>query len=147
MKHFFSLKQCPILDKLSPPLDLLWWLLSRTIYCSVVKRFMTVFLQKKRCRRVLLDPSFDQNAHLTFHFFWVKVPLSQYRPALLCSKIARQISHENEWFYNLWFIFEKAYFLIKTYIPKGPSINYVVSKSGIFDPLPPLSSFLLSNVS
>ena len=34
----------------------------------------------------------------TFHLFWVKAPLSQDRPALLCSKTAWLISRENEWF-------------------------------------------------
>ena len=29
---------------------------------------------------------------------------------------------------------------------KGPSINYVVSKSAIFDPLPPCRLFLISRV-
>ena len=32
----------------------------------------------------------------TFYLFWVKVPLSQHRPALLCSKMEIQISHKNE---------------------------------------------------
>ena len=31
-----------------------------------------------------------------FHLFWVKAPLSQGRPAPLCSKTAWLISHKNE---------------------------------------------------
>jgi hypothetical protein len=41
----------------------------------------------------------------TFHLFWVKAPLSQGRPALLCSKTAWLISHENEWFDDFFFSF------------------------------------------
>ena len=41
----------------------------------------------------------------TLHLFWVKAPLSQGRSALLCSKTAWQISHENEWFDDFFFIF------------------------------------------
>ena len=41
----------------------------------------------------------------TFHLFWVKAPLSQGRAALLCSKTAWLISHENEWFDDFFFIF------------------------------------------
>jgi hypothetical protein len=42
----------------------------------------------------------------TFHLFWVKAPLSQGRPALLYSRTAwPQISHENEWFDDFFFIF------------------------------------------
>ena len=41
----------------------------------------------------------------TLHLFWVKAPLSQGRPALLCSKTAWQISHKNEWFDIFFFHF------------------------------------------
>ena len=67
----------------------------------------------------------------------------------------------NQYFYNFdffvftsnvepWFITIIGVFLVQyrtVWWSKGPSINYVVSKSAIFDPLPPpLSSFLLSRV-
>ena len=59
----------------------------------------------------------------TFYLFWVKVPLSQHRPPLLCSKMELLISHEDEWFDNffafLWFILLRASFLLITYIPRG----------------------------
>ena len=53
------------------------------------------------CKRRGADGFFSiphqlQFATFTFHLFWVNTPLCQGRAALLCSKIARQISHENE---------------------------------------------------
>ena len=56
---------------------------------SRLKRFMSVF------------------CILTFHLFWVNTPLCQDRTTRLCSKIARQISHQNEWFDNFFCIFVK----------------------------------------
>ena len=58
----------------------------------------------------------------TFHLFWVKVLLSQGRPALHCSKTVWQISRENEWFDDyffeyLLFIFQWVPFLVIFYIP------------------------------
>ena len=58
----------------------------------------------------------------TFHLFWVKAPVSQGRPALLCSETAWPISHKNEWFDDfffafLWFFFPYAPFLVTSYIP------------------------------
>ena len=41
----------------------------------------------------------------TLHLFRVKAPLSQGRAALLCSKTAWLISHENEWFDDFFFHF------------------------------------------
>ena len=61
-----------------------------------VKEVHVRFLKKKRRRQVLFDSHLIEMHPLTFHLFWVKVPLSQYRPVLLCSYIARLISHENE---------------------------------------------------
>ena len=55
----------------------------------------------------------------TFYLFWVKTPLSQHRPALLCSKMEIQISHENEWFDIFFCIFV-------IHFPKGNFfINYL----------------------
>jgi hypothetical protein len=53
----------------------------------------------------------------TFHLFWVKAPLSQGRPALLYSKTAWLISHENEWFDIFFFIFV-IFFPIGTFFSK-----------------------------
>ena len=41
----------------------------------------------------------------TFHLFWVKVPVSQGRAALLCSETAWPISQKNEWGDDFFFAF------------------------------------------
>ena len=61
-----------------------------------LKRFMSVFCNRRGADRFFSIPHLNKSAVFTFYLFWVKGPLSQYKPALLCSKIARQISHENE---------------------------------------------------
>ena len=55
-----------------------------------------------------------QFATFTFHLFWVNTLLSQGRAALHCSKIERQISHENECLDIFFFIFV-IFFIICTF--------------------------------
>ena len=70
-----------------------------------LKRFMSVFCKRRGADGSFLIPHLMHFCILTFHLFWVNTPLCQGRAALLCSKIARQISHENEWFENFFLHF------------------------------------------
>ena len=72
-----------------------------------------------RCKNLIYTTTLSEK---TFHLFWVKAPVSQGRPAPLCSETARPISHKNEWFDEfffayLWFISPYAPFLATSYIP------------------------------
>ena len=63
--------------------------------------------------------------------FWVISPVSQLGPALHCNKMARQSSHENEWFKGfvfafLWFIVQLAPFLLLTYIPRSKDTDLLL---------------------
>ena len=60
-----------------------------------LKRFMSVFCKRRGADGSFLMPHLMHFCILTFHLFWVNTPLCQGRDALLCSKIARQILHEN----------------------------------------------------
>ena len=72
---------------------------------SKIKRFMSVFCKRRGADGSFSIPHLMHFCILTFHLFWVNTPLCQGRAALLCSKIARQISHENEWFEIFFCIF------------------------------------------
>ena len=84
-----------------------------------LKRFMSVFC-KRRGADAFFMVKLPAVSVFTFYLFWVKTQLSQHehRGALLCSKMEKQIFHENKWFdiffAFLWFIFLKAPFLLIT---------------------------------
>ena len=61
-----------------------------------VKRFMSVFCKRRGADDFFLMVNLPAVSFFTFYLFWVKAPLPQHRPALLCSKIELLISHENE---------------------------------------------------
>ena len=63
---------------------------------AAVKRFMSVFCKRRGADDFFLMVNLPAVSVFTFYLFWVKAPLSQHRPALLCSKIEIQISHDNE---------------------------------------------------
>jgi len=72
------------------------WILK--YFMKRVKRFMSIYCKRRGADGSFSIPHLMHFCILTFHLFWVNTPLCQGRAALLCSKIARQISHENEWF-------------------------------------------------
>ena len=60
-----------------------------------LKRFMSVFCKRRGADDFFLMVNLPAVSVFTFYLFWVKAPLSQHRPALLCSKMEVQILHEN----------------------------------------------------
>ena len=94
-------------------------LLTHTGFKNIHKYVTTKEVHVRFCKRRGADGFFSiphllQFATFTFHLFWVNTPLCQGRAALHCSKIERQISHENECFEFFFFIFV-IFFIIGTF--------------------------------
>ena len=68
-------------------------------------------------------PHWLQFATFTFHFFLVNTLLGQGRAALHCSKIERQISHENECF-DIFFFHFCDFFIIDTFFINNQGQRY-----------------------
>ena len=69
------------------------WVIELWVY---IKRFVSFFGFRRGADGFFSIPHLNKKRTLTFHLFWVNAPLCQGRGALLCSKIARKISHEYE---------------------------------------------------
>ena len=68
---------------------------SRYFIQKKLKRFMSIFCKRRGADDFFLMVNLPEVSVFTFYLFWIKAPLSQHRPELLCSKVEIQISHEN----------------------------------------------------
>ena len=103
-----------------------WSLLFWPFWRVRVKRFMSVFCKWRDADDFFLIGNLLAISDFTFYLFWVKVPLSQHRPALHTA-LQQNGNTDFSWkwiiwqkkFAFLWFILLNAHFLLITYIPRG----------------------------